>query len=59
VKWPERITYRRSDPSTLLERITSGAREAVGLWPSPRPVRLRSRSRVMIKNKATPHGPDS
>jgi DNA-binding MarR family transcriptional regulator len=34
VKWPERITYRRSDPATLVERITSRAREAVGLWPS-------------------------
>jgi hypothetical protein len=34
VRWPERITYRRSDPSTLVERITSRAREAVGLWPS-------------------------
>jgi hypothetical protein len=26
VRWPERITYRRSDPSTLVERITSRAR---------------------------------
>ena len=34
VRWPERITYRRSDPSTLVEKITSRAREAVGLWPS-------------------------
>ena len=34
VKWPERITFRRSDPSTLVEGITSRAREAVGLWPS-------------------------
>jgi hypothetical protein len=34
VKWPERITFRRSDPSTLVEKITSRAREAVGLWPS-------------------------
>jgi DNA-binding MarR family transcriptional regulator len=34
VRWPERITYRRSDPSILVERITSRAREAVGLWPS-------------------------
>jgi hypothetical protein len=34
VKWPERITFRRSDPSTVVERITSRAREAVGLWPS-------------------------
>jgi hypothetical protein len=34
VRWPERITYRRSDPSTLVERITARAREAVGLWPS-------------------------
>ena len=34
VRWPERITYRRSEPSTLVERITSRAREAVGLWPS-------------------------
>jgi hypothetical protein len=34
VRWPQRITYRRSDPSTLVERITSRAREAVGLWPS-------------------------
>jgi hypothetical protein len=33
-RWPERITDRRSDPSTLIERITSRAREAVGLWPS-------------------------
>jgi hypothetical protein len=31
VTWPERITYRGSDPSTLTERITSRAREAVGL----------------------------
>ena len=34
VRWPERITFRRSDPSTLMEKITSRAREAVGLWPS-------------------------
>ena len=34
VRWPERITYRRSDPSTLVEKITPRAREAVGLWPS-------------------------
>src|SRR4051812_34882774 len=34
VRWPKRITYGRSDPSTLVERITSRAREAVGLWPS-------------------------
>jgi DNA-binding MarR family transcriptional regulator len=34
VSWPERITYRRSDPSTVVEKITSRAREAVGLWPS-------------------------
>ena len=34
VRWPERITFRRSDPSTVVERITSRAREAVGLWPS-------------------------
>jgi hypothetical protein len=34
VRWPERITYRRSDPSIVVERITSRAREAVGLWPS-------------------------
>ena len=34
VRWPERITFRRSDPSTLVEKITSRAREAVGLWPS-------------------------
>ncbi len=34
VRWPERITFRRSDPSTFVERITSRAREAVGLWPS-------------------------
>ena len=34
VRWPERITYRRSEPSTVVERITSRAREAVGLWPS-------------------------
>ena len=35
VRWPERITFRRSDPSTVVEGITSRAREAVGLWPSP------------------------
>ena len=34
VRWPERITFRRSDPSTVVEGITSRAREAVGLWPS-------------------------
>ena len=34
VRWPERITFRRSDPSIVVERITSRAREAVGLWPS-------------------------
>ena len=34
VKWPERITFRRSAPSIVVERITSRAREAVGLWPS-------------------------
>ena len=34
VSWPERITYRRSDPSTVVEKITSRAREAVGFWPS-------------------------
>jgi hypothetical protein len=34
VRWPARITFRRSDPSTVVERITSRAREAVGLWPS-------------------------
>ena len=35
VRWPERITFRRSDPSTVVEGITSRAREAVGLWPAP------------------------
>jgi hypothetical protein len=35
VRWPERITFRRSDPSTVVDGITSRAREAVGLWPSP------------------------
>ena len=39
VRWPERITYRRSEPSTLVERITSRARATVGLWPSLRPVK--------------------
>ena len=34
VRWPERITFRRSTPSIVVERITSSAREAVGLWPS-------------------------
>ena len=34
VRWPARITFRRSDPSIVVERITSRAREAVGLWPS-------------------------
>ena len=34
VRWPERITYRRSAPSVVVEGITSRAREAVGLWPS-------------------------
>ena len=34
VRWPERIAFRRSDPSTVVEGITSRAREAVGLWPS-------------------------
>jgi hypothetical protein len=34
VRWPERIAYRRSDLSTFVERITSRAGEAVGLWPS-------------------------
>jgi hypothetical protein len=34
VRWPERITFRRSAPSIVVERITSRAREAVGLWPS-------------------------
>jgi hypothetical protein len=34
VRWPERITFRRSDPSTVVEGITSRAREAVGMWPS-------------------------
>jgi hypothetical protein len=34
VRWPERITFRRSDPSIVVENITSSAREAVGLWPS-------------------------
>jgi len=34
VRWPERITFRRSGPSTVVEAITSRAREAVGLWPS-------------------------
>jgi hypothetical protein len=34
VRWPERITFRRSEPSTVVERITSRAREAVGFWPS-------------------------
>jgi hypothetical protein len=34
VRWPERITFRRSDPSTVVQGITSRAREAVGLWPS-------------------------
>jgi DNA-binding MarR family transcriptional regulator len=34
VRWPERITYRRSEPSTVVERITTRAREAVGFWPS-------------------------
>jgi DNA-binding MarR family transcriptional regulator len=34
VRWPERITFRRSAPSIVVERITSSAREAVGLWPS-------------------------
>ena len=57
VRWPERITYRRSDPSTLVERITSRAREAVGCGRQLTPVRLRSGGQVMIKNKATPHGP--
>jgi hypothetical protein len=52
VKWPERITYRRSDPSTLVERITARAREAVGLWPSTEALRLRNGGRVMIKNEA-------
>jgi hypothetical protein len=34
VRWPERITYRRSASSIVVEGITSRAREAVGLWPS-------------------------
>ena len=34
VRWPARITFRRSDPSIVVERITPRAREAVGLWPS-------------------------
>jgi hypothetical protein len=34
VRWPERIAFRRSDPSTVVQGITSRAREAVGLWPS-------------------------
>jgi DNA-binding MarR family transcriptional regulator len=34
VRWPERITFRRSDPLIVVENITSSAREAVGLWPS-------------------------
>jgi len=34
VRWPERITFRRSVPSIVVERITSSAREAVGLWPA-------------------------
>jgi hypothetical protein len=34
VRWPARITFRRSDPSIVVERITARAREAVGLWPS-------------------------
>ena len=51
VRWPERITYRRSDPSIFVERITSSARAAVGLCRQLKPVRLPSRGRVMIKNK--------
>ena len=57
VRWPERITYRPSDPSTLwrgslrelVRRLVSGRQL--------RPVRLRSRGRGMIKNRATVHGP--
>ena len=45
VRWPERITYRRSDPSTLGEKITSRAREAVGLWPSAGARQRRSSGR--------------
>src|SRR5215217_7316732 len=51
LRWPERITYRRSDPSTFVERITSRARAAVGLCRQLRSFRLPSRGRVMIKNK--------
>ena len=56
VRWPERITYRRSDPSTFVERITSRAREAVSCGRQLTPVRLRSGGQLMIKNEATPHG---
>jgi hypothetical protein len=52
VRWPERITFRRSDPSTVVEGITSRAREAVGCGRQLRPVRLRRGGRVMIKNEA-------
>jgi hypothetical protein len=57
VRWPARITFRRSDPSIVVERITSRAREAVGLWPSTEARQTGQRRQVMIKNKTTAHGP--
>ena len=57
VRWPERITTAaatlrlswRGSPRELVRRLVCGRQL--------RPVRLHSRGRVMIKNKATAHGP--